>query len=349
MFARFSEKLQKLKRLDHELARRQMRSVRGAFYSQIWERAAAQMGLSYERLGTNTHRVSDNNASFEFVGSRVPLDAETVTKRIGDKDALYKAYANVGVAPPPYAAFPSSNIQGAADFLESQSYPCVVKPARDTGGGEGVTMGVTNVDQLRSAIDHAGTYAEDLIIEVEIPGDVYRLLYLDGRLLDIVRRDPPRLTGDGPSTIKELVKAENKLRVSAPPFKALSLLTIDEDMVNTLSKAGLDKRSIPASGEPVQVKGACNQNSADENHRYTGALHESTTAAIDTLISHFGVRLVGVDIICHDLSAPMKPDNGYICELNTYPGIHHHYLTADGSEPASIPQQILTALIKRDD
>src|SRR5688572_32104639 len=54
-----------------------------------------------------------------------------------------------------------------------------------------------------------------------IAGASYRLLYLEGRLIDAVRRDPPTVTGDGYSTIRRLIAHENRRRLERRPFTAL--------------------------------------------------------------------------------------------------------------------------------
>ena len=68
---------------------------------------------------------------------------------------------------------------------------CVVKPATGTGGGAGVATGIRTRWQLARAAAAAAVYSDELLIERQVEGDNYRLLYLDGELLDAYVREAP--------------------------------------------------------------------------------------------------------------------------------------------------------------
>ena len=345
--SRLHLKTQRLRRLKHELARKRIRSVRNAFYRQLWSDASTRLNFQYYHLGSSAHRISNGKRAIEFIGSAIPLDQQETAKRIGDKQLLYKAYQELGIATPPQARFSKSTTPIALDFLRASGGPCVVKPIRDTGGGQGVTVGIDTIASLKPAIKHAATYGDELLIETELSGADYRLLYLDGKLLDVVRRDRPTVVGDGRSTIRDLVKKENSNRLDTPPIKALSLLTIDSDMHNAISRAGWKLDASPEEGMAVRIKGACNQNAAHENHHCEADIDASTLTQINSIIKHFDARLVGVDVICKNITMPMTPDNGYICEINTYPGLHHHFLTTRTSSPTFLVDEILSQALPR--
>jgi len=48
------------------------------------------------------------------------------------------------------------------------------------------------------------------LVEQQAQGDVYRLLYLNGKLLDAVQRSSPSVLADGRSSIRKLIQLETK-------------------------------------------------------------------------------------------------------------------------------------------
>ncbi len=84
-----------------------------------------------------------------------------------------------------------------------------------------------------------------LLIEHQLGGDVHRLLVLDGKLLDTVRRRRPSVVGDGRSSLRELVALENARRRDASGAEGLSLLRVDLDTALALRAQGISLGSVP--------------------------------------------------------------------------------------------------------
>ena len=91
---------------------------------------------------------------------------------------------------------------------------------KPTGGasGSGTTTGVRTRDQLlRARLRGAAAVARRLLIERQAEGDMYRLLFCDGELLDAVRRRPPRVTGDGRSHHPRADRGRERLAARSGP------------------------------------------------------------------------------------------------------------------------------------
>ena len=137
-----------------------------------------------------------------------------------------------------------SDFDSALGFMRGSGSSCVVKPANGTSGGAGVTGCVTDAVGLGRARLSAARFDDTLLIERQIPGDMYRLLYLDGKLIDVVRRRSPRVTGDGRSSIMELIIAENRRRLEA-----------ERPALPADHRPG--QHPLPESRRPVHGLGAC--------------------------------------------------------------------------------------------
>ena len=75
---------------------------------------------------------------------------------------------------------------------------------------------------MRRAGILASLYDRELLIEAQVPGESYRLLVLEGRMVDAVCRRGPRLEGDGVSRIRSLIEAEDaRRRAILQPMRAM--------------------------------------------------------------------------------------------------------------------------------
>jgi cyanophycin synthetase len=205
---------------------------------------------------------------------------------------------------------------------------------------------VRSADELRRAVFRASRSDERVVIERQAPGDVYRLLFLDGELLDEVRRLSPRVVGDGRSTIDELIAAENLRRVESRGRAGLDVLVVDLDCVFTLERAGLGLRSVPAAGETVAVKTVSNENRAEDNETLPGdALADGLVEEARAAARAVGVRLAGVDLITPDPTRSLREAGGALIEVNGTPGLHHHYLVADPAAATKVAVPVLRHLL----
>lgn len=320
--------------------------LRRAYYGEFWQTTAAAIDARCEAWDYGYHRIVKAGKTAIVRQSEVRLDDHLTLDIMGNKVLTYRLMAEQGCRVPQHVRCTVSNLGPAIDLLGRLGRPLVVKPVGGTGGGRGVTTGITSTAGLRRAAWFAARYDTDILVEEQIAGHSYRLLYLDGRLIDAVRRDPPRLTGDGRQTIRQLVDAENARRLTAKPFAALSPLRLDRDACNYLASQCLSPSSRPAAGETVVVKRAVNENTAAENHIVRDQVHPATAELGGTLATNLGVRLAGIDVLAHDISLPLTPDNGLIGEINTTPGLHHHQLVSNSNKRASVPETILDYLFE---
>ena len=92
---------------------------------------------------------------------------------------------------------------------ESIGYPVVVKPCHG-GRGRGVSVRLTGPDRVRAAFRLAFTGEDTVLVETFATGDDHRALILGGRVIAVVRRMPPQVTGDGRRSVAALVDQLNE-------------------------------------------------------------------------------------------------------------------------------------------
>jgi D-alanine-D-alanine ligase-like ATP-grasp enzyme len=319
--------------------------MRTNFYLKLWREAAEKLSVKFALLPDGFCEASVNGRVTRMYQNLVMLDYPVTIKLARSKPLVLRLLAEHGIKVPEYTEFTLGEIDGAIDFLRSMNGPIVVKPGRGTAGGDGVTTNVRTPRELKRAAIFASLYTHSLLAERQIPGVSYRLLYLNGRLLDAIRRKSPSVVGDGSSTILQLLHAENARRASMAGTEGLTWLRADADCRNTLSSAGLSLDSVPANGAEVVVKQAANDNSSRDNESVTPLLCRELIDEGARAAAILGVQLAGVDVITTDPGKPLRATDGVINEVNTTPGLHYHYQISNAAEGVPVIEPILKHLL----
>jgi cyanophycin synthetase len=306
------------------------------FYDRVWREAAAHLGATYTPLGSGIAEILLGGIQTRVMGYTCPIDDPVTLAVAGDRPLTHQLLVKAGLMIPRFSVFTLKEMTRAVDFMESVCGDCVVKPARGTGGGRGVTTGIRCRSDLALAAAAAAVYGDDLLIEEQLDGANYRLLYLDGELLDAYVRQPPSIVGDGRSTVARLVRRANSDRLSRGTGLSQVLLTIDLDMRRTLAKQGLSLRSVPPAGAVVTLKTVVNENCGADNATATHLLCDSIIADGARAADALQVRFAGVDVVTLDPGSPLNEAGGAILEVNTTPGFYYHYHKREGAFPVAV-------------
>ncbi len=331
--------------LDQRKFSRFHQGARDAAYEQIWREAATAVGAQATRLGPGRFELSRGGRKTRVDGRVVALDDAEMLERAMDKTLSHRLLVDAGVTVPDHAEFDFGDQAPAEAFLERTGAPCVVKPAAGTGGGHGVTAGVAGPEDLRRACTYAAQDTDRLLIERQVPGPVYRLLLLDGELLDVVRSVPERLTGDGKSKISKLIRQENTRRAAAFGAAGPAVLGIDLDMALTLQHAGLSLSSVPGDGHSVPIRSITNGSRPELCETYTGPIAASIKEEARAGAEALGLRLAGVDVITPDPTRSLGEVGGVVNEVNGRPGLHYHYTVADPEHATRVAIPVLERLL----
>lgn len=329
------------------MSRRRFRTVRAGFYDNMWQRAADDLNASLRKGQAGLTMISLEGMATFVRRSDLMLDSALLIAALADKTLSFSFLSDKGLSVPDHLEFTLSNLEPAREFLTRHPGGIVVKPASGTGGGRGVTTSITSDADLTRAARYATSFNRRLLVEPHLAGHSYRLLYLDGELIDAVRRDPPVVTGNGQSSIRALVHAENKRRLQGAQISALSPLQIDRDSKIHLQAQGLAPASCPGAGEVIVLKKVVNENGAAQNHNVLGEVHPKIRQLGEALMRDLGVRFAGLDLIAPSISAPLEDSGGTIGEINVNPGLHHHYLISDPSMRVPVATKVLEHLFNK--
>lgn len=313
-------------------------------YQRIWTEAAHELGAEAIELPGGFLEFRAGDAWTRVLDNLVMLD-DAVTLRF----ALEKAIVNdrlreSGLPVPDGITFDAGDLSPALAFLDAGPTPCVVKPVAGHAG-YATTAGIRTRNDLLRARLRASRVDRRLLIERHVRGESYRFLVLDGKLLDVVRRHPPSVIGNGRSTIDELIEEENRRRIALRHEVALWPLHIDLDCVFTLQDAGLTLSSVVPTGVRVPVKTVVSQGTMHDNETVREPVAPQLVESVLRSAEVVGLRLAGVDVITPDLGCSLQESGGVILEVNGPPGLRYHYDVADPARATRVAVPILQALL----
>ena len=332
---------------DEFRSRRPFNGLRQVYFKDFWQKIAKEASAEIDSVGYGFYRLKRDGFSTFVRHGEVMLDDHLTLDIVGNKPLVYKLLIEKGFHVPDYFEYEMSNLSDAEQFMQARSGNFVVKPASGTGAGAGVTTKVNSVSRLHKASAKASVFSCKLILEQEIEGLSYRLLYLDGEFIDAIRRDSPGVIGDGRSNLKCLVAKENKKRLMTSTAFALSPLIIDLDCKYTLMDRGISLKHIPGNGEKVVIKTAANQYSRDENHSVRDIIHPSIIEFGSELSKVINVSFSGVDLMIKDCTKPLSESGCVVNEINTTPGVHHHELISKSEKAVPVGSIIIEYIFKQ--
>lgn len=324
---RAGKKIEKFRGIDKKV----YVSDRVELYKNIWRTAALQIPAKFIELAKGKWEIRYNDRATRINNYKVQLDDPVILELAGDKALCYSLFEKNGVPVPKHAVFKPTEIGTAVQFMKSNSGPFVVKPAVGTSAGRGVTTHIVREGELFKAAALASLYSDRILIERMIPGELYRLLFLDGKMIHASKRSGLKIAGDGKSTILELTS--RALAGQHPQKNGLNLNRINNDLdfKITLAAQNLKMDSVLKNGSEVLVnsngkkfgKGIETLPVYDRN--VTQSVGKSIIDNAKKAVYLLGSEFAGVDCILIDDQAAMETSGGCVIEINTTPGLHHHY------------------------
>jgi D-alanine-D-alanine ligase-like ATP-grasp enzyme len=323
-------------------------AVRRHVYRRIWTDAARRLGAEISLLDDDFLAIDRGKTHAIVSYQEVQLDNAVDLLVALHRGIVHQRLMDLGIPVATYRKFSYGDVAVARRFVEHFG-PCVLKPASGTSGGDGVTCGIETARQLGRALLCARRWdPHHAVIEQQARGDEYRLLFLDGQLLGIVRRRPPAVVGDGRSNVVELLVAENHRRAESDGRLGMSPVNVDLDCVLTLERSGHTLRSALPAGRRVRVKAMVNQSgAADTDTVRTDDVSEELVRSAAAAARAAGVRLASVEVITPDPTRSLEDAGGIVLEVNGTPGLHYHYIVSDPSCAVAVAEPILERVLER--
>lgn len=281
-------------------------------------------------------RVSDEKGrEVSFIGPRPVSPGASVVK---DKYRTNELLSAAGVPVPESVLIDqsSTSLTRLKEFATEIGYPVVLKP-RDGSFGRGVFANIKDEAELERCFLELSQQSPNamLVLESHIPGDDFRVLVYEDQYVAACRRTPANITGNGVSTVKELLDAKNRIRRKNPHLST-GLIKKDFEVTEYLARKGYTYDSVPSAGEYIQLRAAANASAGGDVVDVTDELpqniRESAVRAVQAIP---GILCAGVDVLVDGETGKYA-----ILELNWIPQIAVNMYPSVG-EGVDVPKKVL--------
>lgn len=222
----------------------------------------------------------------------------------------------------------------ATKFVESIGYPVVVKPVEGSLSWH-VICPVKTDDELQRALKIVKKFRPDFIVEKYAEGELHRAAVVGQKHLFISKKEKANVVGDGASTIRVLIEEKNKDERRGHHSKkntTLYEINVDEDLKQGLSSKGLSLVSVLSNNEKVYLHNKVTLSCGCDIINLSAEAHIKNKQLFLKVSKLLGTNLVGLDIICSDITKPYTEQNFVIIEANSLPHIDMHQNPSHGQE-----------------
>ena len=292
--------------------------------------AAKARGIPWRRL-------SEENSYVQFgQGYRRRCIQATVTDGTGlighgiadDKQWTKQILEDAGVPVP--KGWVCESFEEALEAARYIGYPVVTKPLIGNHG-RGVSTDIGDDAMLREAYDAAGSKHGSVIVEQYMRGEDHRLLVIDGKLVAAARRRPAHVTGDGASTLQQLIDRENAdPRRGVGHENLLTLIQLDEQSHRLIAAQELTLESVIPKGSVVFLKSTANLSTGGSATDVTDSVHPEVRYVAERCARFIGLDVIGIDLVAETLSRPLEEQSAGVVEVNAGPGFRMHIAPTHG-------------------
>ncbi len=310
----------------------------------VWEEARCR-GIKMEQIflfnkPTEIYRARLRDMRIYFQSLPVPDSlVDQQYERLDDKLCLKKFLNEQGIAVS--RAHQAHTLREARDIFESLQKPLVVKPRIGTRARH-TTTNIRTIDDLEKAYTLAHQLCAYVLIEEHFTGAVSRATVVEGVLRGFLEQLPARITGDGTSTITELIEAKNASRP-----ERVAVISLDAEHLAYLNRSGYTTESVPPRGETLDLSRRTGRFEGGATREIRDTVHPKLRAYVEKAARVLKTPLVGFDLIIPDpLQDPDEQRWGFL-EANSLPYIDLHYFPLEG-EPSNVAAAVWDLWNKRE-
>lgn len=227
-------------------------------------------------------------------------------------------------------------------------YPLVIKPANGNHG-RGISINIKNKEQLHRGFHLAKQVCQEIIIERYLPGDDYRILVVNYKVVAVSKRTPAHIIGDGKQTISRLIQ-----HLNADPRRGcnhdnfLTKVAVDTCTHNILLDQELRLNSILPTGKVLFLKNIANLSAGGTATDMTDDIHPLNTILAERIARLVGLDICGIDVVSTNICIPLEQSNGAILEVNAGPGLRMHLSPSEGT-PRNVAHPVLEMMFPDND
>ena len=317
--------------------------------------AATDRGIPHIRLDRGNLVQFGYGARQRRIWESQTGQTSAIAQEISRDEALSRAQlAPCGVPVPESREVRSAD--DAWDAARSLGLPVIMKPG-ESGRTRGMLVDLASEEAVRAAF---ASFAADApaIVERQVPGTMHRLLVIGGKVVAAVKGNGAWVTGDGRSTVQELVDSQPGSQLGAQPGSQLGaqpgsqpgapaapriLCAFEPEIVRALKRQGLSADAVPTEGRAVLVQ-PIGRGAVD----CTDSVHPEVARIVSLSARVVGIDLAGVDVVAQDIARPLAAQEGAVVAVHAAPSLRVHLEPAQG-EPRPVARAIVDHLFPEND
>ncbi|MCT1607885.1 ATP-grasp domain-containing protein, partial [Nesterenkonia massiliensis] len=267
---------------------------------------------------------SDGKRKIRFDKTRPHLTTSEAVKIEQNKHLTTTRLREAGVPVPDSWIIDPSTDGAEKELLRhagDAGYPVVLKPLRGSMGRD-VYTNLRAPEQLIDTYRYLTQNSTDskLVLEKHFSGEDYRVLVVGDRVAAACLRKPANVTGNGTSTIQELIDAKNAVR-RQNPYLCKKPITPDREVLEYLEKQDYTLTSVPVAGAEIPLRGKANASQGGDSIDKTAEIPDAVKdAAVRAVAAIPGLAIAGVDVL-YDVHRTPVEDSFRVIELNSRPEI----------------------------
>lgn len=296
--------------------------------TQLLLRAAILKGVQFEIIDRSQNFVCLKKGKLvEYVvqATKTSLDNYASVLMMENKVVTKHILSQNGITVPKGREYSSVEV-AVRDYDYFKGRPVVIKP-KSTNFGLGITILKQNYDKsdFNAGVGIAFEHDKSILIEEFVSGREFRIFVINGAVVGILQRVPANVTGDGSSTISQLIDKKNQDPRRGKGYHT-PLERIEKGRAEQMFLKQQDKdfNTIPASGEIVYLRENSNISTGGDSIDYTDDVDDSYKKIAVKAAEAMNVKITGLDMIIEDIRSPATASNYAIIEMNFNPAIHIH-------------------------
>ncbi|OGV20076.1 MAG: cyanophycin synthetase, partial [Lentisphaerae bacterium GWF2_38_69] len=303
---------------------------------------AAARGIPYVRLNDQSFVQLGYGKYQKKIQASMTSETSALATEIADEKGRTKELLKNACIPVPDGE-KVYTLDEAFDTASELGYPVVIKP--EVGNhGRGITVNIKNEEELEAAYYSAKKICPNIVVEQYVEGNDYRMLVINGEFTAVAHRQPPFVTGDGKSTIQELIDIINAdSRRGFGHENILTRITVDEMTERILEALDLGLSSVLEEGRKVYLKTTANLSQGGTATDVTDDVHPEIRFMAERTSRIIGMDVIGIDFLCPDITKPIASQRCGIVEVNAAPGLRMHLKPSFG-KPRNVAKPIIDML-----
>jgi cyanophycin synthetase len=257
-----------------------------------------------------------------------------------DKQLSKDLLSNIGIPVP--AGEEVDSPEQAWQVAQDIGFPVVVKPT-DANHGRGVTLELSEEQQIKDAWRLADGEGSGVLVEQYIKGSEHRVLVINYQVVAASRGEELYVEGNGTDTVNKLVDDQinsdpRRGWEETYPLEPIDFTHEKSAALFEIRRQGFEPNHVVPAGQKVLI-----QRNSNASEDCTDLVHPEIARLCCLAARVIGLDVTGIDLVCEDISKSPKEQQLAIVEVNAGPGLLMHIKPSNG-QPRDVGSPIIESL-----